>query len=142
MNNEKKNRLGLFKRLLKDWGPLLGISIGTDLDDARTVEDKYRHYPQPWIRYILFLLFVLCIVYINSITVEYSGVTARGWGLVKASLRGLITPSWKVIVDTSSTGLMHMLLETLNSNRFFLLYLSTFLYIIRYINNSSHRFNS
>ena len=112
MNNEKKNRPGLFKRLLKNWGPLLGISIGTDLDDARTVEDKYHRYPQPWIRYILFLLFVLCIVYINSITVEYSGVTARGWGLVKASLRGLITPSWKVIVDTSSTGLMHMLLET------------------------------
>ena len=65
MNNEKKNRPGLFKRLLKDWGPLLGISIGTDLDDARTVEDKYHRYPQPWIRFIAGFCCLFFVLYIS-----------------------------------------------------------------------------
>ena len=110
--SQKSSRPGLFKRLLKNWGPLFGISLGTELDDARTVDEKYRKYPQPWMRYFLFLLFVLAIVFINHSTVEFGGVTERGWGLVQASLQGLITPSWKVITDTSTVGLAYMLLET------------------------------
>lgn len=77
-----------------------------------TLEAQLRRYPSPWLTYIAVLVGVVLTVIITSITVEFRGFTERGWAILKTALRGLITPSWKLITDFSSAGLASMLFET------------------------------
>lgn len=77
-----------------------------------SLQSQYKRYPRAWPQFVIGAVAVTAIIIIWNITVVYEGFTQRGWSIVGIALRGLITPSWDVISDTSSSGLMHMLFET------------------------------
>ncbi|NLG58219.1 MAG: phosphonate ABC transporter, permease protein PhnE [Clostridiales bacterium] len=77
-----------------------------------TLESQYRKYPKAWPQFIIGAVVVCAIIIIWNITVEFEGFTQRGWSIIGVAMRGLFTPSWKVISDMSSSGLLHMLFET------------------------------
>lgn len=77
-----------------------------------TVEKQIKKFPNPWIRIIIEFLAVVVLYFLWNKTVDFAGVNERGLAIAKQALVGLLKPSLKVILDTSSVGLGYMLLET------------------------------
>ncbi len=77
-----------------------------------TLAGQYKKYPKAWPQFAIGAVLITVIIIIWNITVEYEGFTARGWSIVGVAMRGLLTPSWDVISDTGTSGLLHMLFET------------------------------
>lgn len=82
------------------------------MSENKEVNSQLRRYPVSGYKFVLAFLFIVFIVIIWKITVEYEGFTERGWAIVGAAFKGLFTPSWDVISDLSSSGLLYMLVET------------------------------
>ncbi len=77
-----------------------------------SLESQYRKYPKGWPQYAIGAIVIVVVIIIWNITVEYEGFTERGWSIIGVAMRGLLTPSWDVIVDTGTSGLLYMLFET------------------------------
>ena len=56
---------------------------------------------------------VFAIVLLSNYSIDIKGINPKGVLIAKAALKGLISPSWALITDTSTSGLMYMLMETL-----------------------------
>lgn len=78
-----------------------------------TVEKQYEKYPKLWPKFLIEAAALAFILYLTRETVQYSGLNEKGAAIAKAALLGLLHPSMKMILDTSSVGLGYMLLETL-----------------------------
>ena len=77
-----------------------------------TLNTQLKNYPKSWYKCVLAFFALVAAIIIWRYTVSYEGFTERGWAIVGAAFRGLFTPSWDVISDLSSSGLLYMLLET------------------------------
>lgn len=78
-----------------------------------TVQDQYKKYPSVWPRFVISILVVFAIVFLANYTIDFKGVNPRGLLIAQAALKGLISPSMSLVTDTSTAGLLYMLLETL-----------------------------
>ena len=78
-----------------------------------TVQKQYEKYPKLWPKFLIEAAALAFIIYLTRETVQYSGLNEKGAAIAKAALLGLLHPSIKMILDTSSVGLGYMLLETL-----------------------------
>ncbi|MBO7677467.1 MAG: phosphonate ABC transporter, permease protein PhnE [Erysipelotrichaceae bacterium] len=78
-----------------------------------TVEEQYKKYPPVWPRFVISALVVFAIVLLSNYSIDVKGINPKGVLIAKAALKGLISPSWALITDTSTSGLMYMLMETL-----------------------------
>lgn len=77
-----------------------------------TLNAQLKKYPRSWYKFVIAFFALVATIIIWRYTVAYEGFTERGWAIVGAAFRGLFTPSWDVISDLSSSGLLYMLLET------------------------------
>lgn len=82
------------------------------MNENKQVAGQLARYPRAWYKYALAAVFFVFLYIIWDITVTYEGFTERGWAIVAAAFRGLLRPSWAVITDFSSSGLLYMLVET------------------------------
>ena len=78
-----------------------------------SVQNQYKKYPPVWPRFVISILVVFAIVFLSKYTIDFKGINARGLLIAQAALKGLISPSMSLITDTSTAGLLYMLLETL-----------------------------
>ena len=78
-----------------------------------TVSSQYKKYPPLWPRYVIEALGCALVLYLTNDIVSFNGINERGAAMAKVVLLGLLKPSLAVILDTSSVGLAHMLMETL-----------------------------
>ena len=78
-----------------------------------TVEEQYKKYPPVWPRFVISAAVLLIVVLLTNYSIDLKGVNPKGVLIAKAALKGLVNPSWSLIVDTSTAGLMYMLMETL-----------------------------
>ena len=83
------------------------------MSDKITVQSQEKKYPPLWPRYLIELIGVLLIYFLTKETVDFTGLNQRGLAIAKQTVIGLMHPSMKLILDPSSVGLGHMLLETL-----------------------------
>lgn len=82
-------------------------------ENKMTVDTQLKKYPSLLPRYIIELIGIAFVWYLTNRTVAASGINERGLLIAKAAIEGLFHPSMALILDTSSVGLAHMLLETL-----------------------------
>lgn len=78
-----------------------------------TVQSQLKKFPSLLPRYVMELLGIAFVWYLTNRTVVSSGINERGFLIAKAAVKGLLHPSIELILDTSSVGLAHMLIETL-----------------------------
>ena len=76
------------------------------------IEKRLGDYPKAWLKYTVGILLIVFIYILCRTTLSFNGFTERGWSIVKGAFKGLFTPSLDVITDTSSSGLLYMLVET------------------------------
>ncbi len=77
-----------------------------------TLAEKLDRFPSTLPKFLCVFVGVALTIILTRFTVEFNGVTERGWAIVKSALLGLVTPSWDVISDMSPSGLFYMLFET------------------------------
>lgn len=77
-----------------------------------TIEQQYKKYPNAWVQFVIYAVAAFLVLAIWNYTVEFEGYTERGFSIIGIALKGLVTPSWAVISDLSSSGLLYMLFET------------------------------
>ncbi len=77
-----------------------------------TIEQQYKKYPNKWLQFVVYAVAAFLVLVIWQYTVSFEGFTERGFAIIGIALKGLITPSWAVISDLSSGGLLYMLFET------------------------------
>ena len=80
--------------------------------NTEALNSQLKKYPTHWLKFAICMLAIVCVIIIWNITVQYEGFTERGWSIVGTAIKGLFTPSWSVMSDMSSSGLLHMLVET------------------------------
>ena len=78
-----------------------------------TVQQQYRKYPSFLPRFIITIIAMIVFYFLWAYTVDYRGINPRGLAIAKSALVGLMKPSWAMITDLSSTGLLYLLTETL-----------------------------
>ena len=78
-----------------------------------TVEEQYKNYPPVWPRFAICALVIFAIVWLSNYSIDVKGINSKGVLIAKAALQGLISPSWDLILDTTTAGLAYMLMETL-----------------------------
>ena len=83
------------------------------MSEKITVETQAKKFPPVWPRFAIELLGVILIYLLTKETVDFTGLNQRGLAIAKQTIIGLMHPSMKLILDSSSVGLGHMLLETL-----------------------------
>ena len=83
------------------------------MSEKITVETQAKKFPPVWPRFAIELLGVILIYLLTKETVDFTGLNQRGLAIAKQTIIGLMYPSMKLILDSSSVGLGHMLLETL-----------------------------
>ena len=76
------------------------------------IDNKLKEYPSVWVKFAVMAVFILIMIFLGKITLQFNEITELGVRLIKGALYGLITPSWETIIDLSKNGLLYMVLET------------------------------
>lgn len=76
------------------------------------IEQKLKDYPTSTVKFIVMVVFIAVMFILGKITLEFNEITELGILLIKGALHGLVTPSLEIITDLSSSGLLHMIIET------------------------------
>lgn len=77
-----------------------------------TIEEQYQKYPPFWPKFVISIIVIFIIAFLFNYTINFKGVNPKGLLIAKRALVGLLSPAMSVITDTSSAGLLYMLVET------------------------------
>lgn len=77
-----------------------------------TVEEQFKKYPSSLPMFVIAFISIVALYLLTVYITEFKGLDAIGISLLKAALKGMLSPNWESIFTASKFGVPYLLLET------------------------------
>lgn len=78
----------------------------------KAVTKQFELRPKTWVRVLASTIVIAIIVLPSLSTIQFKGISSTGMTIAVNIFKGLFQPSWELISNLSSSGLLYLLLET------------------------------